>query len=138
MQTASTLSHPVILFDGLCNLCSGSVQFVIQHDPHSHFRFASLQSDFGQQLLATHHLPATALNSFLLLRNDTIYQRSTAALLVAGQLSGAWKLLKFFLFVPRFLRDGVYNIISSNRYKWFGKKTNCWLPSPHLKRLFIS
>ena len=138
MHTASIPAHPVILFDGLCNLCSGSVQFVIKHDPRGKFRFASLQSAFGQQVLVQHQLNSTHLQSFILLRDGHIYQRSTAALMVAGQLSGLWKLLKIFLIIPPFLRDGVYNIISRNRYKWFGQKTACWLPSPHLKRLFIS
>lgn len=131
-------NNPVVLFDGLCNLCSSSVQFIIRHDPANRFRFASLQSNFGQEILKKFNLSPTVLNSLILFQNNTVYTRSTAALRVAKQLSGAWKLLGAFLITPTFIRDGVYNIISRNRYNWFGKKSSCWLPSESLKSRFIS
>jgi len=139
IQSSMTASseHPVILFDGVCNLCTGSVQYVIRHDPKRLFRFASLQSEFGQKILSNHQLPADTFNSFLLLDGKKIYTRSTAALLVAKRLRGVVKLLYAFLIVPKFIRDVVYNIIAKNRYRWFGKKNECWLPTPELKSLFI-
>ena len=129
--------HPVILFDGVCNLCTGSVQYVIQHDPKRIFRFASLQSAFGQKILNAHNLPADSFSSFMLLENDKIFTRSTAALLVAKRLKGAVRLLYACIIVPKFIRDAIYNIIAKNRYSWFGKKNECWLPTPELKSLFI-
>ena len=130
--------HPVILFDGVCNLCNGSVQYVIKHDPHRIFRFASLQSSFGQKILADHKLPENDFNSFILFEDGKMYTRSTAALRVAKRLTGFIKILYGFSIVPGFIRDGIYNLIAKNRYKWFGKKDACWLPTPELKNLFIN
>jgi predicted DCC family thiol-disulfide oxidoreductase YuxK len=129
--------HPVILFDGVCNLCSSSVQYVIKHDPRKIFRFASLQSAFAQKILSAYHLPVSNYNSFILINNNDIYTRSTAALLVAKELKGFVKLLYVFIIIPKFIRDAVYNIIAKNRYNWFGKKNECWIPTPELKSLFI-
>ena len=129
--------HPVILFDGVCNLCSGGVQYVIKHDPHRLFRFASLQSDFAKNILFHCNSPVKEFNSFVLLEDNKIYTRSTAALRVVRKLDGFVKCLYVFVAVPKFMRDAVYNIIAKNRYKWFGKKQSCWLPSPQLKSLFL-
>ncbi len=131
------LSHPVILFDGICNLCNASVQYVIKHDKKKLFRFASLQSSFGESVLKQYNLPVNTFNSFILLSDNKIYTRSTAALLVAKKLSGLIKLLYAFIIIPRFIRDAVYDIIAKNRYKWFGKKEACWVPTPELKSLFF-
>ncbi len=131
------LSHPVILFDGICNLCNASVQYVIKHDKKKLFRFASLQSSFGESVLKQYNLPVNTFNSFILLIDNKIYTRSTAALLVAKKLSGLIKLLYAFIIIPRFIRDAVYDIIAKNRYKWFGKKEACWVPTPELKSLFF-
>ncbi|MEI6264380.1 MAG: thiol-disulfide oxidoreductase DCC family protein [Sphingobacteriia bacterium] len=129
--------HSIILFDGVCNLCSSSVQFVIKHDPQHHFRFASLQSDFGQQKLAHFNLSTIAFNSFVLLENGKMYTESTAALKVAKQLNKGWSLLYAFIIVPAFIRNAVYQFIAKNRYKWFGKKETCWIPTPALQHLFF-
>lgn len=129
---------PVILFDGVCNLCNGSVQYVIRHDRHAIFKFASLQSDSGQQLLHKYHLPQSNFNSFVLIQDDKAYTRSTAALKVAAKLSGIVKLLYGFIIVPAFIRDAVYNFIARNRYKWFGKKDTCMIPTPALKSRFLN
>jgi predicted DCC family thiol-disulfide oxidoreductase YuxK len=131
------VSHPVILFDGVCNLCNASVQYVIKHDKGRLFRFASLQSSFGEKVLKENNLPNNTFNSFILLDNNKIYTRSTAALLVAKKLNAFIKLLYGFIIVPKFIRDFVYDVIAKNRYKWFGKKEACWLPTPELKRLFF-
>lgn len=129
--------HPVILFDGVCNLCNSSVQFVIRRDKKGSFRFASLQGRSGQQYLQQYHLPVDAFNSFVLIENNKVYTRSTAALRVARQLGGGWKLLYGFIVIPRFIRDAVYNLVAKNRYRWFGKKEACMIPSPELKARFL-
>ena len=130
-------THPVILFDGVCNLCSAAVQFIIKHDPEKQFRFASLQSKFGEEVMKHFGLPADQFNSFILLENGKIYTRSTGALRVAKRLKGLLSLSYIFIIVPRFIRDAVYNLIARKSYKWFGKKEACWMPTPALKSLFI-
>lgn len=127
---------PVILFDGVCNLCSGSVQFILKRDKEKKFLFASLQSSYGQSILKQFGLPANTFNSFILFEEGKIFIRSTAALKIFPQLKG-WKWVKIFWAVPRFIRDAVYNLIAKNRYKWFGKKNECWLPTPELKKRFL-
>ncbi len=128
----------IILFDGVCNLCNSSVQYVIKHDSNAIFSFASLQGETGQQLLKQYNLSPSDLNSFVLIKDDKAYTRSTAALTVAKQLTGITKLLYGFIIVPRFIRDAVYNMIAKNRYKWFGKKDSCMIPTPALKSRFLN
>ena len=127
---------PVILFDGVCNLCSGSVQFILKRDKEKKFLFASLQSVYGQNLLKQLNLPIDTFNSFILFDNGKIFTRSTAALKMFSQLKN-WGWVKIFWIVPKFIRDAVYNLIAKNRYKWFGKKEECWLPTPDLKTRFL-
>ena len=127
----------VIFFDGLCNLCSGAVQFVIKRDAKNLFQFASLQSEYATEVLTKFDLEPQQGDSFVLLENDKVYQRSTAALRVARKLNGLWPLLYALIIIPRFIRDAVYNYIAKNRYKWFGKKESCWVPTPELKEKFL-
>lgn len=127
---------PIILFDGVCNLCTGSVQFVLKRDKEKKFMFASLQSDYGQSLLKQFDLPINTYNSFVLFQDKNIYTRSTAALKVFQELK-RWKWVKIFWIVPKLIRDGVYNLVARNRYKWFGKKKECWLPTPELRSRFF-
>lgn len=101
------------------------------------FRFASLQSDSGQQLLKKYKLPYDNFNSFVLLQNEKAYLKSTAALMVAKQLGGVTQILYAFIIVPTFIRDAVYNLISKNRYKWFGKKESCMVPTTELQSRFL-
>jgi len=129
--------HPIILFDGICNLCNASVQYVIRHDSKQIFRFASLQSRFGQEILSNNNLPVNDFNSFVLFDDSKIFTRSTAALKVARKLNGFIKLLYAFIIIPKFIRDAIYNIIAKNRYKWFGKKNECMIPTAELKSLFL-
>jgi len=128
----------IILFDGVCNLCNASVLFVIERDKKNVFQFASLQSSFGQQVLKKHQLSSSDFDSMILLQDGTIHQRSDAALRIAKELSGAWKLLYGFIIVPRFIRNGVYNFVARNRYKWFGKQEACMIPTPELKAKFFA
>ncbi len=132
------MEGPIILFDGVCNLCNGAVQFIIRHDKNKIFRFASLQSEAGRHLLVRHNLPAAQLDSFILVENDKAYDRSTGALRVAKKLNGLIPLLYGFIIVPKFIRNGVYNWVARNRYKWFGKKEECMIPTPELRARFLS
>jgi predicted DCC family thiol-disulfide oxidoreductase YuxK len=127
----------LLLFDGVCNLCNSSVQFILLRDKKDRFRFASLQSDYGQNLLREHNLPTESFNSLVLVENGKVYQKSTAALRIARKLKGLWPLLFAFIIIPPFIRNFVYDIIAKNRYRWFGKKEECMLPRPEWKQKFL-
>jgi predicted DCC family thiol-disulfide oxidoreductase YuxK len=130
-------ASPVIFFDGVCNLCNRVVQFVIKKDKKKVFRFASLQGKAGQEVLRRFNLSPDDLNSFIVLEGDRIYLRSAAALRVVKSLRGGWKLLYAGIILPRFIRDALYNWIARNRYKWYGKRNECMIPSPELKERFL-
>jgi predicted DCC family thiol-disulfide oxidoreductase YuxK len=127
----------IVLFDGICNLCSGSVQFIMKHDKKNQFLFGSLQGKAGQEYLQQFNLPANSFNSFMLVEDGKLYTRSSGALRMLKYLGTGWQLLYGFIVVPKFIRDGVYDIIARNRYKWFGKKEACWIPTPELKAKFL-
>ena len=128
--------HPILLFDGVCNLCNHFVQFVIKHDTQARFRFASLQSEIGQEILSQKKLD-TQLNTVVLFDNKKVYTYSSVPLQMTLHLGGWWKVLYPLIFIPRFLRDTVYNWIARNRYKWYGKKESCMIPTPALKARFL-
>lgn len=128
--------QPVILFDGVCNLCESSVQFILKHDKKKIFRFGSLQSPAGIFLL-NQYPSAKNSDSIVLIYNGNAYTKSSAALKIAGLLGGWFSLLKPFEILPAFLRDGIYEFIAARRYRWFGKKNECWLPGPQYKGRFI-
>jgi predicted DCC family thiol-disulfide oxidoreductase YuxK len=130
--------NPIILFDGVCNLCNASVQYVIKHDPRALFRFAALQGNTGQELLKQYYLGENDLNSFVLILDNKAYTRSSAALNVAKYLPGPSKLLYGFIIVPPFIRNAVYNLIAKNRYKWFGKKDSCMIPTAAFISRFLN
>lgn len=127
----------IILFDGVCNLCNGFVQFVIRQDRDQRFRFASLQSDQARELLQNQPGAAQALDSVVLIENGRYYRQSTAALRILRRLGGAWPLLYGLIVVPAFVRDRVYAWIASHRYRWFGQRDACMLPTPELKARFL-
>ena len=131
-------SQPIILFDGICNLCNHTVQFVIRHDPGAKFKFASLQSDIGRKLSTHFGLATTEPGSFVLIENNKAFTRSTAALKVAKRLKGLPGLLYAFIIVPPFIRNGVYDIVAKNRYKWFGKKDTCMIPNASEQSRFLN
>ncbi len=137
IDAARTTEHPVLLFDGVCNLCSQSVQFIIERDPAARFRFASLQSEVAEQMLSDTDLTGESLKSVVLIENGQVYTRSDAALRAARHLSGLWPALYALRIVPRPWRDAVYNWIARNRYRWFGEKDSCWLPTPDLRDRFL-
>jgi len=126
----------IILFDGDCHFCDASVQFIIKRDPKGRFKFASLQSESGIKLLKQHQIP-THMDSFLYIDGDKWYSKSTAALKVAKHLRGCVKLSYPLIIVPRLIRDFFYNIISKNRYKWFGKKDHCTIPTQNVRKRFL-
>jgi predicted DCC family thiol-disulfide oxidoreductase YuxK len=126
----------IVLFDGVCNLCNHSVQFIIKRDPEGQFHFASLEGEVGQKLIHKFGLRHD-INSFVLIEKEKVYVESTAALRVCRGLSGAWKYLSIFLITPRPLRDHVYRIIANNRYRWFGKADSCMLPLPEWRNRFL-
>ncbi|MBT2636840.1 thiol-disulfide oxidoreductase DCC family protein [Bacillus sp. ISL-39] len=128
--------QPVILFDGVCNFCDASVQFILDRDDKELFRFASLQSDAGQELLKKHNVPDD-VDSMILIENAKVYYKSSAALRISRHLRGAWKLLYVFMIVPAPIRNIVYDLIAKNRFKWFGQKDSCMLPPPNVRKRFL-
>lgn len=127
----------VVLFDGVCNLCNAGVNFLLDHDPDGHFKFAALQSEVGQRLLAACGLPGDDFESFVLVEGGRCYQRSEGALRVARRLPGAWRLLYGFIILPAPLRDRLYDVVARNRYRWFGRRDTCRMPTPELQARFL-
>lgn len=127
----------IILFDGVCNLCNGFVQFVIKRDKTERFIFGTLQSEAATKLLDGFEYSSEKMNTVILIEEGKIYTQSTAALRIAKQLAGGWSLFYGFIIVPKFLRDGIYNLIAKYRYRIFGKEPTCMVPAPKLKKRFI-
>jgi predicted DCC family thiol-disulfide oxidoreductase YuxK len=129
---------PVVLFDGVCNVCNGSVLFIIKRDAQSKLKFASLQSEYGAEQMKRFNLPPSALDSVLLIKNGQLFQKSNAALEIARMLDGMWPVMYAFKIVPIFIRDFFYDWIAKNRYRWFGKKDECMIPTPQVKARFVN
>ncbi|MEO5673238.1 MAG: DUF393 domain-containing protein [Chitinophagales bacterium] len=129
-------SKSIILFDGVCNLCSGFVQFVIRHDDQSGFKFCSLQSNAGGEILKKYNFPSHKLSSVVLIKNDQIFLKSDAVLQIARELKG-WKWFYFLRFIPRSIRNAVYDLAARYRYKIFGKRKICMIPEEGLKAKFL-
>jgi predicted DCC family thiol-disulfide oxidoreductase YuxK len=134
-NTADTSA--IILFDGVCNLCSGAVHFLIRRDPKGIFRFASLQSEVGLALLKQVHITSEQLDTIVLIEGDRCYTRSTAALRIAKRLPGLWPVLYIGIVIPTPLRNKLYDWVARNRYRWFGRKEQCMLPTPAIKSRFL-
>ncbi|MBX2927490.1 MAG: thiol-disulfide oxidoreductase DCC family protein [Saprospiraceae bacterium] len=132
------MEHVILLFDGECNLCNGTVQFILRRDPAGRFRFASLQSDAGRELLLRHGLDTESISTVVLIADDKAYTRSDAGLGIARRLGGLWPVLYAGMIVPRFIRDRIYNFIARNRYRWFGKRESCYTPTPELRGRFLA
>jgi len=129
--------YKIILFDGVCNLCNGAVTYIIKRDKKNVFKFAALQSEIGQELISKFNIDTSKIDSIILIDGEKHYEKSSAALHIAKQLSGAYPLLFGFMIVPRFIRNAVYDYIARNRYKWFGKKESCMIPTAELKSKFL-
>lgn len=138
-----TIKQPLILFDGICNLCSTSVQFVIKQDHQELFYFAALQSQIGMEITArstaqtTEQTHSHQLDSVLLYHNGKVYKKSSAALQTLKLLGGIWSLAYLFILVPLPIRNFIYDFIGRRRYRWFGKKKQCWLPDASLNKRFL-
>ncbi len=128
---------PVILFDGVCNLCNGFVRFVISRDPAARFRFGPLQSEAARRLLGASQAPVTVPDSILLVENGRVWTESAAALRVLRQLTFPWPLTSVFVLVPPPFRNWVYRAVARNRYRWFGRRDVCMLPTPELRARFL-
>ncbi len=129
--------HKIILFDGVCNLCNGAITYIIKRDKKDVFKFAALQSEVGQELISKFNINTEKVDSIILIDGERHYEKSSAALHISKELSGAYPLLFGFMVVPRFIRDSVYDYIAKNRYKWFGKKESCMIPTAELKAKFL-
>lgn len=130
------MRRQVILFDGVCNLCNSFVLFVIRRDKKKRFMFASLQSNAATELLIN-EIETPAFKTVILIKGNRIYKKSTAALRILKQLSGLWPLLYGLIIVPPFIRDAVYDFVARNRYKWFGRRNRCMVPTDDLKKKFL-
>jgi len=127
----------VIIFDGICNFCNGAVNFIINRDPTGRFVFSPMQSDAAQKLIQQHQASDVGFDTFLLIKNDTCFYRTDAAIEIAKDLTGYWHLLRIFRIIPRCIRDFFYRLFARNRYALFGKKNVCMIPTEDLKSRFI-
>lgn len=129
--------NPIILFDGECNLCSSIVQFAIKRDPSGIFKYAPLQSETGRKLLYKFQLPTDEFDSFILIEGEHCFLTSTATLKLFRRLNGLWPILYILIVVPRPIRDFVYNIVAKYRYRLFGRRSDCFIPTPDIRSRFL-
>jgi len=130
-------NHKIILFDGVCNLCNSTVTFVIKRDKKDVFRFAALQDEAGKRLIKKHAIDISKVDSILFVDGVKMFSKSTAALKIAKNMSGLYPLIYAFMIVPKFIRDWIYDYVARNRYRWYGKKDSCMIPTPELRRKFL-
>lgn len=130
-------NHKIILFDGVCNLCNSSVNFIIDRDKKNIFKFAALQSEKGQKFLNKFGMDQNDFDSVVLVDENKFYSKSSAALKIVKEFPFLWKALYIFIIIPAPLRNFFYDLVAKNRYNWFGKKDSCRMPSPELKNKFL-
>ncbi|UII79447.1 thiol-disulfide oxidoreductase DCC family protein [Flagellimonas sp. CMM7] len=129
----------IILFDGVCNLCNGAIQFIIKRDKNDTFRYAALQSEIGERLIAERAIDTTKVDSIILIEPGVAYfTKSDAALQISKGFGGFWKVMGIFTWIPKSFRDVIYDLIAKNRYKWFGRKDACMIPTAELKAKFLN
>ena len=131
-------NQQIILFDGVCNFCNFWVNFLIKRDKKDVFKFAALQSDKGQELLEKFQIDSSSLNTFVLIEVEKVYTKSTAAFKISRNLKGMWKYLYFLIFIPKPIRDYIYTTIARNRYKFFGTRDVCRIPTEQEKGKFLN
>ena len=129
--------HAIVLFDGVCNFCNRRVNFIIRNDKRDHFRFAALQSEIGKKILVENKFPENYSDSFILVENGKIHQRTSAVIRISKHLRFPWPMFYAFIIVPPFIRDIIYKIIAKNRYKWWGKREACMIPTAEVKNKFL-
>jgi predicted DCC family thiol-disulfide oxidoreductase YuxK len=127
----------ILLFDGICNLCNGSVQFILKRDQKEQFLFASLQSDAAEKLLLQYKEKKIGMDSIVLIEDGKVYQKSTAVLKICQHLNWPWRIFLVGVYLPKSWRDKLYDLIAKNRYRWFGKKDSCTMMIPLYKNRFI-
>jgi predicted DCC family thiol-disulfide oxidoreductase YuxK len=130
--------RPVVIFDGVCNFCNATVNFVVANDPREEFLFAANQSPAGQEILTRFGMPTEEVSTLYLLEGDKVTCKSTAALRIARRLRFPWNLAAVFLLVPRFIRDAAYDHFARNRYRWFGRAESCRIPTEAERRRFLT
>ena len=130
--------HNLVLFDGVCNFCSHSVQFIIRHDKAGVFKFVPIQSEHGQQIYHSFELDPNDMQTFLLVKNGRPLLRSDAALEITKEFDGWWRFLRTFKLVPKGIRDWCYLFIARHRYRWFGRRDSCMIPSPEIRERFLA
>jgi predicted DCC family thiol-disulfide oxidoreductase YuxK len=130
--------QPVILFDGICNFCNSAVNFTIKRDNKAIIQYAPLQSEKGRMFLRQYNLPVDEMKSFVFIEDGKVYTGSSASLRVCRYLRGFWPICYLFIIVPRFIRDGLYNFVAKNRYKWFGMRQECMVPTPDVRKRFLT
>lgn len=128
----------IILFDGVCTLCNASIDFILKRDHKNRFLVGALQEPVSKKVLSNFQVDDSYLDSLVLVENGKVYFRSTAALRIAKKLNRPWPLIYFLITIPAFIRDPVYNWIGKNRYRWFGKKSTCRIPTAEEKQKFLS
>lgn len=133
-----TDKYHIVLFDGVCNLCNNSVDFIIRRDSNNVFKVGAIQDEHTQKLLSFFDIPTDYLDSLIYLHKDKVYYKSRGALEIARNLGGLWPLLYGLVIIPAFIRDPIYDWIARNRYKWFGKKETCRLPTPEERMKFLT
>ena len=131
------MQQGIVLFDGVCNLCNGWVNFLIRHDKKRALKYGSLQSASAKALLSAHGLNPEVLNSIVFIRSEKAYTLSTAVLEICRTLGGFWRFFYIFKIIPSFLRDGIYRIVAKYRYQWFGMSNHCRLPTSEETALFL-
>ncbi len=129
--------HPILLFDGVCNLCNGLVQFIIKRDPKAKFRFAPLQSESGQALLGKFGLPKQDFDSFVFIQGDKYFLKSSAVIHLLKEMGGGWKLFYVFVIIPKPLRNFVYFLVARTENRIFGKRDTCMVPTPEIEKRFL-
>jgi predicted DCC family thiol-disulfide oxidoreductase YuxK len=127
----------VVIFDGICNLCSWGVKFIIRRDFRNKFLFAPIQSKIGSRLLLNHGIQTENIESFLLIKDGKQYTKSDAVLEIVSEFRPGWKFFLIFRCIPKSMRDFAYGVIAKNRYRWFGKKDQCMIPSPEMQVRFL-
>ena len=137
MKSENDPKEKIVIFDGVCNLCTYSAQFILRHDRGRAFKLATAQSATGRTLLVKYGLDPEKLETFVLLKQERIYVRSMAVLEVAKELDWPWRALRVLRVIPRMFRDPLYSIVARNRYRWFGKKDRCMVPSEDIKSRFV-
>jgi len=131
------MTSSLVFFDGVCNLCNSTVQFLLNIDKHQRLKFGSLQGETAKKILPTYQISTEKLSSIIFIHRNNVYTESSAVLEICKVIGGVWSFIYVFKIIPLFIRNGIYRLVARNRYKWFGKKDQCMIPSPSLKSRFL-